>query len=545
MYILIGIIIGIAISIAAAMLLACVNRKSCQPNAHHSDLALPNKLFETIADMATESIIMAGPDQKIIYVNQAFTDIHGYLPTEAIGKTPAFLKHPKQFTDTHGLIKEALQKNQQWHGIVVNQSKDTGAPITLDTTISPLLSDNKLIGFIAAGKDITHEKELEQQLIHAHKMEAIGTLAGGIAHDFNNLLSAIVGYTEIAMLDSEKQKPVKAYLDQIMKASKRAADLISQILTFSRRKSENKQALYLKPIISESIKLLRGTFPSSISIESNLDENAPPISANATHIHQVIMNICTNASHAMESNGGTLSIKLQKLLPTSSSRSPWLLPLPTDRPCALITFADTGKGMSQETCARIFEPYFTTKTGGRGTGLGLATVQGIVQAHDGVIHVESEEGKGSTFQIAIPSCSAEEVFEEKEIKMSEIPEGNAETILVVDDEEPLAMMVSTALTYLGYKVETFFSSTKALEAFQANPTHYDCIISDQTMPTLSGADLSKYIFKIRPDIPFILCSGYSENLNKDTIRDLGISEFVEKPVTGKQLAKVVYQHLHP
>jgi len=501
------------------------------------------KFFETIATQAAESIIVTNTDEHILYVNPAFTQLHGYTPDDVLGRTPAFLLDTSENTEGAASSQEPPDRTSPGNGNLIHQTRD-GKRVILETVIAPVRDDSGTsIGSVIVGRDITYQTQLETQLRHAQKMEAIGTLAGGIAHDFNNILSAIIGYTELAILDDEDQMPVRGSLDQILKAAKRAADLISQILSFSRRNTHARQALYLKPILAEALKLLRGTLPSSIEITSNFDQDAPPILADATQMHQIIMNLCTNAAYAMQHKGGTLSITLRKLDPTAA-RPAWQAELPTSIPYLQLTIADTGHGMPPEVLARIFEPYFTTKCGGDGTGLGLATVQGIVKAHAGIIHAESDVDQGSAFHIVLPACSAGHVFPGNDPKEPDIPRGNKEKILVVDDEESLTMMISTALTYLGYDVEAYTSSVKALNAFVAAPSAYDCIISDQTMPTLSGADFARRVLAIRPDLPFILCSGYTEMVNAESAREIGIAEFVLKPATGRSLAAIVDKLLH-
>ena len=501
------------------------------------------KLFETIAANAAESIIVVDANEKIAYVNPAFLQLHGYTQEDILGKTPAILQGGQQSPEIHAEIKACLERNEAWSGILINRTKNEKC-VSLETVISPVQDDaGKRIGCIAVGRDLTHQNLLETQLRHAQKMEAIGTLAGGIAHDFNNILSAIIGYTELAILDDQDQMPVRNSLDQILKAAKRAADLITQILTFSRRNTQTRQALYLKPILSEALKLLRGTLPSSIEIVSQFEEDAPPILADATQLHQIIMNLCTNAAHAMQPHGGTLTVTLHNC-ELAPDRPTWQSELPDGMRCVELTVADTGHGMPPEVRSRIFEPYFTTKRGGDGTGLGLATVHGIVKSHAGIIHVDSKVGQGTSFIILLPACAVGQIFPGTESVEPALPRGNKEKILVVDDEESLTMMISTALTYLGYEVDAYASSIKALCAFEAAPQSYDCIISDQTMPTLCGADLARRIFAIRPNIPFILCSGYSETINAETAHEIGIAEFVLKPATGRTLATIVHKLLH-
>ncbi len=508
--------------------------------ANH-DLQNQLQLFEAIGRNASESIIVTRPDETIRYVNPAFSHLLGYNAEEVIGKKPSYFRSGQQDAESYAHLKQALANNLPWQGVFANRCKN-GSLIHLDTIISPVASpDNAPIGFIAVGRDLTHEKELEGQLRHAHKMEAIGTLAGGIAHDFNNILSAVIGYTELAILDEQDGAPIKTNLEQILRASRRAADLVSQILTFSRRSSSDRQALYLGPILKESLKFLRGTLPTSIDIESTFSDETPPILADTTQMHQVIMNLCTNAAHAMQTKGGRLMVALDGLR-INGKRAPWQAQLPSGSYARLVV-TDTGHGIAPEIMSRIFEPYFTTKRGGDGTGLGLATVHGIVKSHGGTVHVNSDTTTGTSFTVLLPACAPDKIFPTAENAIPPPVKGNQENILIIDDEESIVMMISTALTYLGYKTHPYASSVKALEAFEKNPASYDCIITDQTMPTLSGADLAQRVLRIRPDIPIILCSGYSDVINESTAKEIGIAKFIMKPATGHTLAEAVHRLL--
>jgi len=497
--------------------------------------------FETIVQNATESIIIIDAHIKISYVNPAFARLHGYTPAEVIGKSPLFLKSPDTKRETYREIKEAMANAKPWHGVLMTPTKSVTA-IALDTLITPVMNAARQpTSFIIIGRDLTRENQLGTQLQQARKMEAIGTLAGGIAHDFNNILSAIIGYTELAILDEEEHITVQESLEQILKAAKRAAVLISQILTFSRRKHNERHPLFLKQIVAESLKLLRSTLPTSIEIVTSFDDSVPPILGDATEMQQIIMNLCTNAAHAMQLHGGTLTVKIFKQ-DLSAGKQLWQAELPDT--CVGLSVSDTGHGMTKAIKARIFEPYFTTKHGGDGTGLGLATVHGIVSNYDGAIHVKTALGRGSTFTILFPACQNSDMIPEKEtVHKIHLPQGNKEKIMVVDDEEPLTTMISTALNYLGYDVSAFTSSPEALKAFTNAPDQYDCIISDQAMPTLTGFAFAKRVFAIRPDIPFILCTGYSDTVNEEIAKDLGISEFVMKPATGQTLAAILHKVL--
>jgi len=380
----------------------------------------------------------------------------------------------------------------------------------------------------------------ERQLQQAQKSEAIATLAGGIAHDFNNILSAIMGYTELSMIDAEDNSPIKRHLDEIYKASFRARDMVQQILAYSRNNDLKRIPVQIGPIVKEALKMLRSFLPTTIEIKQNIESDVGYVEANVTQIHQVLMNLCTNAFHAMRENKGVLKVTLTKEVSKNSIISQYeeLAPEGVLR----LTVKDTGHGMTAQTIERIFDPYFTTKSRGKGTGLGLAVVQGIIKAHGGVIVVESEVGKGSAFHILLPMVEAEDRV--VETTKESLPEGQ-EHILFVDDEETLIELGKQMLERLGYKPVVLTSSVDALELFRKDPYRFDLVITDMTMPKMTGDELSKALLNIRADIPIILCSGYSENITPDQVKDLGIKSFLTKPLVIKDLAHQVRRVLIP
>jgi len=492
----------------------------------------------TVVEHASETIIVTNREGIIEYVNPSFETKLGYSKDEVIGKYPKILQSGKHNKSFYKNMRTDLEHGRLWHGLLVNKCKD-GSIIKLETTISPVKdSKGTTIQYIAIGRDSTHESLLESQLRQAQKMEAIGTLAGGIAHDFNNILSAVIGYSELAMLDTDPASTAHHNMTEVFKAAKRAADLVSQILTFSRRTEHERKPLLLAPVIKEALKLLRGTLPSTIDIRQNISKDCPPVLADPTQMHQIIMNLCTNANHAMRENGGILDVRLDTIeLQHEKEAGQLTLPLGT---YAHISISDTGTGMPPELVERIFEPYFTTKTGGDGTGLGLATVHGIVKLHDGAITVYSDPGKGTTFNIFLPLCDPQIDSDKKSKTQEPMPHGSNELIMVVDDEESIAQVIEIALRHVGYDVESYTSSVKALEAFEAAPERFACIITDQTMPTLTGVDLSKRILAKHPGFPIILCSGFSETINEEKARNLGIFQYLMKPATTRVLAESVH-----
>jgi PAS domain S-box-containing protein len=385
--------------------------------------------------------------------------------------------------------------------------------------------------------EMNERKQTEEQLRQAQKMEAIGTLAGGIAHDFNNMLGAIIGFTEMAIDDNTHgNNVVDRNLKKVLKAAFRARDLVKQILSFSRKTQQEVIALQLGPLVKETAKLLRATLPSSIEIEVKAKGPSDIVLADPSQMQQVVMNLCSNAGFAMGEKGGKLSIGIRDAFGSGS-------PLPADlepRPYVLLSVKDTGTGMEPETMNRIFEPFFTTKEKGQGTGMGLAVVYGIVKSLHGDITVESQLGKGTTFNVFIPQ--AEPLVQSNEIFQDAIPHGT-ERILFIDDEEPLVDWGRATLRRLGYKVVGVTDSQDALSLFLDNPGRFDVVITDQAMPGVTGLDLAKALAKARPDIPIILLTGHSDTVSPETTKEASIREFLLKPLTKRELAEVVRKAL--
>jgi signal transduction histidine kinase/CheY-like chemotaxis protein len=372
---------------------------------------------------------------------------------------------------------------------------------------------------------------LRRQLQQAQKLEAMGVLAGGIAHDFNNILAAIIGYSELSLDDLPEGSALRDNLDQILKASLRAKDLVQQILICSRRMENERQPLQVQLIVKEALKLLRSSFPSTIQIRTQFSGDGGWIMADPSQLHQVIMNLCTNAYQAMQELGGILTITLEDLFLNSSTRQ--LHPEFQDGAYTRLTVADTGQGMDLRTLERIFDPFFSTKPPSEGTGMGLAVVQSIVKAHRGVINVQSAPGKGSTFSLYFPRLvqSTSPIAAEKSL----LPTGKGH-ILFVDDEEQIVHANRQMLERLGYQVTGTSSSLAALAAFRARPEKYQLVITDLTMPRMTGLELTRELRQIRPDVPVILCTGFSERATPEKIRELEINAFLTKPVISRELA---------
>ena len=375
----------------------------------------------------------------------------------------------------------------------------------------------------------------EKQLQQVMKLQAIGTLAGGIAHDFNNILFPIVGYTELTMDDVPEDSQARQNLEEVLKAANRAKELVQQILTFSRQSSQERKPLKVQYLIKEATKLLRATIPSSIEIECNIDESCGPIKGDPTQIHQIIMNLCTNAYHAVQETGGKLEVSLKEIY-ISYEQSLDRVGMKIGKHIVL-TVKDSGHGMEPQVLERIFEPYFTTKKQGKGTGLGLSVIHGIVKSHGGDITVSSRPGKGSTFKIFLPII--DDIEEQIQIIEPVIAINGKERILLIDDEEQIIDIEQQILERLGYKVTPKTDSEEALEEFAAQPDRFDLVITDMTMPKMTGDQLARRMMDIKPQIPVILCTGFNEAISEEKALAMGIDKFVMKPIVKDELASTI------
>ncbi len=391
----------------------------------------------------------------------------------------------------------------------------------------------------AAAEIERFEKENERtkltlKLQQAQKMEAIGTLAGGIAHDFNNILGAILGYSEMAKEDAPPGTELERDLNEVLNAANRAKDLVQQILAFSRQAEVERIPIKIQPLIKEGLKMLRSSIPSTISIAQDIDPKSRTILADPTQVHQILMNLCTNAYHAMADTGGVLSVTLKTTFIRADNHK--MLLHCTTGEYVEFTVTDNGIGIKPDILDKIFEPYFTTKDIGKGTGMGLSIIHGIMKDYKGAITVESQTGKGSTFHVYFPVIKNEILPTAKEHK--NLPKGN-ERVLFIDDEEILAKMGKKILERLGYQVTVHLSSIDALATFQNTPNEFDIVLTDQTMPEMTGSDLALKMMQIRPDIPIVLCTGHSNLIDENSAKAIGIKEFALKPLTKEVIAKLI------
>ena len=490
----------------------------------------------TAIQQTAEAIMITDENACIQYVNPAFEKITGYTQQEVIGKTPRILKSGKQDKAFYKGLWETISNGKIWIGHFTNRKKD-GSFYEEDTAISPIFDDSgKIINYVAVKRDVTEQLNMQLRLRQAEKMEAIGTLAGGIAHDFNNIIGAIIGYTELS-LDDVTDERTKRNLKQVIKASHRAKDLVQQILAFSRQSEQKRKPLLVSLIVKEALKLLRASLPSTIEIRTNIQAKSSLVLADPTQIHQVMMNLCTNAAHAMREHGGVIEVSLREVEIDKEMVKNYQELRPGTYVKLMVK--DTGVGIDPKIIDRIFEPYFTTKEVGQGAGMGLALVHGIVKSYNGEITVYSEKGKGTTFNVFLPRIfSKPKTQEQSEEGKKFLPTGN-ECILYVDDEKNLVNAGTQTLERLGYKVVSTTSSTEAFKIFKKKPEKFDLVITDQTMPEITGADLAQKLMRIRPDIPVILCTGYSEIISREKAKEMGISEFLMKPLFTEDIATVI------
>jgi signal transduction histidine kinase len=412
-----------------------------------------------------------------------------------------------------------------------------GQPVWIENFVYRLSSGE----LVAIYEDVTARREaeeareaLERQIRQAQKMEAIGTLAGGIAHDFNNILFPLIGYAEMLQMDIPPDSPLQKYVDQILKAALRSRDLVTQILSFSRQSDQETRPLHIQPIIKEVLKLLRSSIPTTIAIETAIDPDCGMVLADPTQVHQIIMNLATNAYHAMETTGGVLRVSIETVRISPPEPFDTHL-LPGDYVC--LTVADTGSGIKPDLLEKIFDPYFTTKEKGKGTGLGLSVVRGIIRHCRGDIRVISTPGTGTKMQVYLP------IIERHAVEQSEIvgllTKGGSERILFVDDEEGVVRMMTLMLERLGYAVTSRTGSLDALETFKTAPDRFDLVITDMTMPNMNGVQLATEIRSIRPTIPIIICTGFSDQIDDARCRRMGLQGLVKKPVITRVIAETI------
>ena len=490
------------------------------------------RLSEAIAQLE-EIVVITDTDGSILYTNPAFEKITGYTAEKILGQRPSLLiggQHSQKF---YSGIWTTIKKGNRWTGNLINKRSD-GTIFTVYSSISPVKNqEGEITNFVWISRDITEELSLKKSIEQAQKMEAVGTLAGGIAHDFNNILTSVLGFTELALKDAEKGSVLEERLQAVYSAGGRARDLVKQILAFARKTDEVTKPIQVDAILKEALNFLRPTIPTTIEINQDINSYSLIMGA-PTQVHQIIMNLCTNAAQAMENGGGVLKVSLRDIRLTSGFTKKHVALKPGDY--LELKISDTGKGIPPGIIESIFEPYFTTKAPGEGTGMGLATVHGIVKKYSGEILVESKLNKGTEFTVYLPVCRKR--VKTKRQKFENLP-GGSENILIVDDEMQVARITGLTLKRLGYNVTTLTSSMEALELFRSDPDAFDLVITDMTMPGLTGDKLTNKLLSIKPGLPVILFTGYAKKFAGKEANIKGIRAFAYKPVTSADLANIV------
>ncbi len=495
------------------------------------------RLFETAKDGL---FLLDKKNGQIVNANPAICKLLGYTQKKIIGKSLHDFHFSMVLDDFYILLEHLIIHGFISYNDIFVQNK-LGTPVSIDLQIidrSRFIQCN--FRDITARKIADKEKAiLTDQLNQAQRMKTVGVLAGGIAHDFNNILSIIIGNAELALNDISPENPVKENMETVLAASIRAKDLVSQILTFSRKDKAMLIPLWPQPLINETLKLLRSATPATISIIQNISKDCGMIMTDITQFHQIIMNLFGNAVQSMNEKGEVI-VSLQEVNLNNKDFSHFskMSPLTIKAPGAFARFsvADSGNGIGPHIMKHIFEPFFTTKKVGEGTGMGLSVVHGIIQSQEGFITVESEEDKGSTFSVFLPITHNEETHH-VEVKKTILT--GTERILLVDDEELLLNMTEQLLEQMGYTVTSEERSIKALKIFKTNPENFDLVITDQSMPEMSGGELASQILKVRPEMPIILCSGYSSKVSEENYRDTGIAMYLNKPYNRKALSGTV------
>jgi PAS domain S-box-containing protein len=502
---------------------------------------------ENIINTAPTLICGLAPNGITLFVNPATTKICGYTAAEIVGQNWWRLFYPG---DSYRQAERLF--HQFARGQVVNQettltARDGGKRIISWSSVNHCAPDGAVMEVVGIGMDITAQRQaeevrarLETQLYQSQKMEALGSLAGGIAHEFNNMLGAIIGYTELAKMDLGERHFANPNLDQVLKASQRAKEIIQQILTFSRRQDLKRELLNLRRVVQESVQLLGPTIPPSVAVVVEIDPESPPMFGNTTQLHQALTNLCTNAWHAMGEDGGRITIS-QKTVMLTKENGASRLALP-DGMYSILSITDNGHGMDAATLERVFEPFFTTKGPGKGSGLGMAVVHGIMKSHDGAVSVQSEPGKGTTVGLYFPVQAATHPVKTAAEKLSP-PAGHGERVLLVDDESHLVTIGTKVLQHLGYEVSGFTSAKEALAAFTLNPTDFDLVITDLTMPGMTGIALADALLELRRDIPILLATGYIEESIREQAALLGFREILVKPLSTQALAEAAQRIL--
>ena len=488
-------------------------------------------LFSALVEQAPDALFALDMQGRFVYINDVVCEVLGYAREELLRMSVHEVQHGWNAQQVKALGRQVMA-GQRVHTQGLLQRKDDALiPVEVRIGLFDAMGKNLIYGI---ARDVSERVMYEDQLRQAHKMEAVGTLAGGVAHDFNNILGIILGCAELASDPLEENHPSSEYLQEIRLSVRRAKEVVRQLLNFSQKSDDVQQPMRIDSLVKQSLKLLRSTTPANIEIQSMIADSGFHVMANPTQIHQVIINLFTNAAHATK-EGGTIEVMLKNATSggTEGKQERWLQ----------LTVRDNGCGIAPELLARIFEPYFTTKDVGKGSGMGLAVVHGIVSSHGGHIQVSSAPDKGTTFDVFLPAVDPQGHAPPLDDKHVEPLPGGSETILVVDDEAVIHGAIRSSLEALGYDVEDFSAPLDALDRLQAAPQRFDLLITDMAMPKMTGDMLAMKCRAVRPHLPVILCTGFSERIEGKTPEELDVSAVLLKPIDLKTLALAVRQTL--
>ncbi len=531
------------LSLIMEEMLKILQRKQDQEQLKQSE-----ERYRLLADNATDVIwVLDISNGKYIYISPSIKNLSGYAPEEYEAMSVGEDLTKSSLDTAMGIINEELKQDgapgvdpARFRNMEIEINKKQGGTVWAEATARFLRDENgKPDRILGITRDISQRKSMESRIMQAQKMEALGTLAGGIAHDFNNILSSMMGFTELARLDARDDDPMKSHMDKVLAAGIRARDLVRHILAFSRKNDIQKNRMEIVPLVKECLQFIRASIPADIEIKRDIRETRCVVLADPTQLHQVFMNLLTNAAHAMKDKGGTLTLELDTTVIASAPQlSPKELKPGT---YVRILVKDTGCGINKTIQEKIFEPFFTTKARGEGTGMGLAVTYGIVRDMDGHITVYSEPGMGSTFQVLIPEQSGD-LGEEVRVANDDLPKGKGR-ILLLDDEPAIISFMSQFVGRLGYSHIEFTDPARALETFEKESDSVDLIITDLTMPGMSGLDFARAAKTLRPDIPIIISTGFSEDLTDEILEKYGIQKVLMKPIITGDFARVLAQIL--
>jgi len=510
--------------------------------ARRTKILLENeRTHRTIYNSSNDAFfIYDAADDTIVDVNQTTLDMFGYTREEIIALHVGELsvnEPPYGPEETAAYVKKALTTGPQiftWRA-----RRKNGSLFWVEVALKRFrISDLEVL--LVTIRDISQRIAMEKQLRQVQKLESLGTLAGGIAHDFNNILTSIMGYTELSLMHKHLDAKIRSNLQHIASASKRARTLIQQILTFSRKQKQEKTVVQLKKIVIETLELLRPTIPTTIQMQTELNSTAKII-ADPSQLHQLIMNLCTNGYQAMPDATGTLIISLKDYIVKEEDNVDPATLSPGNY--VLLEVSDNGAGMNAETQLKIFEPYFTTKKPGKGTGLGMSTVYGIIQSHNGQITVHSKPGAGTTFKIFFP-VTHEKIEVPAPVLAQSSPAATNKKVMVVDDDEDVRILTRQVLVHGGYQVDCFNNGSIAWQAIKEAPLSWDLLVTDQTMPEMTGVDLIRKVLRLRPDMPVILCTGFNTTINSDKAQSLGVRVYLQKPISVQEMLSAAYEAIH-